>query len=435
MKNLLLLLIGLLAFSVTAEAQNAKSMSRKAKRLVTSYNFNPVENKGDLVEAAELIEQVLQDPEGMADWDNFRLKGEIYNILIEDEIKMKIMNPNYSLKNPDAAIQAFEALKTAYEMAPKTSHKKRVLKHLQENENHLNNVAAYAFQSQDFQDAYENFARTLEAYEMFKAAESESDSRLADPEIMKEQYLFTGYAAYFGDNQANAKKYFDFLEKSGTDQPFVYEALFNIYSGQEDYVEALNYLQKGRDMFPDDAGLLYAEINHYIKEEKLDQLIGKLEEAIELDPENISVYTTMGSVYDQLHTKAYETGDTASMKQLFDNAMKYFNKALDIDPNNFDATYSIGALYYNTAATYTQEIQKLADDFSAAGTRKYKELNVKMLDLFSKAKPYFEKAYEINDKDVSVLQALSEIHARQDDLEKATYYRNKLEEVKAEQGL
>ena len=250
---------------------------------------------------------------------------------------------------------------------------------------------------------------------------------------MSEQNLYTGYSAYYGDNKPEAEKYFKTLADNGTDQPFVYEALFNLYNDKNNETEAMKYLDMGRTKFADDTGLLYAEINYYIKKGKLNELIDKLKKAIELDPQNVSVYTTLGSVYDQLNTKAYESNDTIGQKENFGNALNYFNKALEIDPNNFDAIYSIGALYYNHAANYTKEINNYANDFSAAGTKKYNELKSKMLDLFNTAKPYFEKAYGINEKDLGVLQALSEISARQDKLDEAKIYRDKLAAAKAEQ--
>lgn len=46
--------------------------------------------------------------------------------------------------------------------------------------------------------------------------------------------------------------------------------------------DALKYLNAGRSRFPDDTGLLYAEINYYIKEGKLDVLIDKLKKLLKL---------------------------------------------------------------------------------------------------------------------------------------------------------
>ncbi|MBK7096767.1 MAG: hypothetical protein IPH57_17510 [Saprospiraceae bacterium] len=434
MKKLFFILLGVMLTIASVQAQDSKTMYKKAKKLLSNYYFNPLENAKDLAEASDLINQVLLDTASQSDWKIWHAKGQIFNEVIGNEVKMKILNPNYAIKNVGSAIEAYESLKKAMALADKPKFKEECLKLMVETENHLNNVAAYEFQDKNYQSAFENFSRTVEAYELFKANNQEKDSRLFDPKVRSEQKLYTGYSAFYGEKKENAAKYFKELADENTDQPFVYEALYTIYNEMQNPTDALKYLNAGRSRFPDDTGLLYAEINYYIKEGKLDVLIDKLKKAIEIDPKNVSVYTTLGSVYDQLNTKAFETGDTVQMKSNFDNALKYFNSALELDPNNFDAIYSIGALYYNSAANYTKEINKFANDFSTAGTKKYNELKAKMLELFGIAKPYFEKAYGINEKDLGVLQALSEIFARQDKLEEAKFYRTKLEEAKAEQG-
>ncbi|MGE5354993.1 MAG: tetratricopeptide repeat protein [Deltaproteobacteria bacterium] len=434
MKRLFFILLGIILAFGSINAQDAKSMYKKAKKLLSNYYFNPSENAKDLGEATALINQVLLDTASQSDWKVWQTKGQIFNEFIGNEVKMKILNPNYVLQNPGAGLEAFDALKKAMMIADKPKFKEECLKTMVETENHLNNVAAYEFQDKKYQSAYDNFSRTLEAYDLFKANNQEKDSRLADSKIRSEQKLYTGYSAFYGEKKENALKYFKDLADENTDQPFVYEALYTINAEMKNPTDAVKYLTLGRNKFPEDTGLLYAEINYYIKEGKLNELIEKLEKAIEIDPKNVSVYTTLGSVYDQLNTKAFESGDTVLMKSHFANALKYFNKALELEPNNFDAVYSIGALYYNSAANYTKEINKYANDFTSAGTKKYNDLRAKMLDLFSTAKPYFEKAYGIDEKDLGVLQALSEIYARQDKLEEAKFYKTKLEEAKAQQG-
>ena len=101
--------------------------------------------------------------------------------------------------------------------------------------------------------------------------------------------------------------------------------------------------------------------------------------------------------------------------------------AAEKDPTNFDAVYSQGALYYNKAATYTERINELANDFSAEGTKKYDALKAEMDALFEEALPFFLKAEEMNSKDLNTLIALREINARVNNMEKVTEYKNKID--------
>ena len=98
-----------------------------------------------------------------------------------------------------------------------------------------------------------------------------------------------------------------------------------------------------------------------------------MELAIEKEPDNVSIYTTLGSVYDQLHQKELTAGNEEQSTIYFDKAMEWYNKVLERDATNFDATYSVGALYYNKAATYVEALNDLAADLSVAGMKKYDE--------------------------------------------------------------
>ena len=432
MKKLLFILLGIvLSFNAINAQDSPKSMYKKAKKLLSNYYFNPAENANDLFEAGNLISEAVKDETIATDRKAWISKGKIFNELSNTDVKSKILDPKFKLKYPNAGIEAFEAFKIALGLSEKSRQKKEVLKLLIETENHLNNIAAYEFQDKEYGMAFENFSRTHEAYNLLKENEKGEDSRLNDPLLRKEQKLYTGYAAYYGDKKDKAEYFFKQLIDEDTDQPFVYEAMYNINLEKDNKEEALNYLNAGRTKFVDDTGLLFAEINYYIKEGQLDILTTKLEKAIELDSNNVTVYTTLGSVYDQLNTKSFEAGETEKGEEYKELAMKYFNKALQLDPSNFDATYSIGALYYNSAANYTKEINKYANDFSAAGTKEYDKLKATMLDEFGKALPYFEKSFNLNESDLGVLQALSEIYARQDRLDKAKEYREKLNAAKA----
>lgn len=198
----------------------------------------------------------------------------------------------------------------------------------------------------------------------------------------------------------------------------------NAESNQE---KALEFLAKGRELNPDDTGLLFAEINHYLKVGETDKLISNLETALEKEPDNVSIYTTIGSVYDQLHQS--ETDEVKSA-EYFEKARGYFDQVLERQPDNFDAQYSIGALYYNKAAKYVDVLNDLAADLSASGTKKYDETKVKMDELFEKALPFFLKAEQVNANDGNTIIALKEIYARMNNLEKSNEYKAKMDNLK-----
>ena len=107
-----------------------------------------------------------------------------------------------------------------------------------------------------------------------------------------------------------------------------------------------------------------------------------------MEPGNVSIYTTLGQVYDKIYQDQVAT-DPVAADSMFDKSLYYYQQALTKDASNFDAVYSIGALWYNKAASYSTQLNELANDLSPAGNKKYDAVKMKMDEAFSKAMPYF----------------------------------------------
>lgn len=424
MKKLLIAFMSLFLIAGTMTAQDSpEKMLKNASKSLSKYNQNPLENNDKLTEALDLVKTAFESDETKADPNAWNTKGKIFNELASAESKSMLLNPAYEVKHIDAAMIAYDAFNKAMELQSKSSHVKDALNGINETESHLANAAAYTYNKKDYAGSFKNYKATLAAHDVLKA--NDKKSILDDEALLSEYKFYTAVTGYYGDMKADAKPYFMDLYKTQYDHPLVYEGLYNISSA--DGGDGLQYLEKGREMYPDDTGLLFAEINHYLKSGELTVLIDKLKVAIEREPNNTTVYTTLGNVYDQLYQSEDKAGNTEKSKEYFDLAYDYYNQALGIDSSNYDATYSIGALYYNKAASYTGAINELANDFSAAGTKKYDELKTEMTAQFEKAKPYFIKAETLNPKDGNPLIALKEIYARANDFEKVKEYKAKLE--------
>jgi len=334
-----------------------------------------------------------------------------------------LLNPEAQIGEPLAAYKAYEAFMKAGEIATKKGDIKKAISGIEAAETGLNNYAVELYRAKDYEGAFKNFNASLKANEYLKA--NDKDSRLDDPILMNDQLLFTGVTAYYSKNYDDAKVLYTKLAETGTDEPSVYEGLYDLYK-DDDNAKAIEYLSAGREKFPDHSGLLFAEINNYLQKGELDILIEKLELAHQKEPENMSVLNTLGNVYDKLHVKATKDGDKEKEEQYFNDALKYYNQVLGADGTNFDATYSAGALYYNRAANLAPAINELGNDFSKEGMKKYDMMKKQMDDYFGMALPFFEKAESIDAADKNTLIALKEIFARQNKLDLVDQYSAKL---------
>jgi len=323
-----------------------------------------------------------------------------------------------------AGVNAYEAYAKALELATKGGDTKAALKGIAAVEGNLNNTGIAMYNEKNYETGFKNFKTGVDAYKLLKA--NEKESRLDDPAVYKDHVFFTGVNAYLTEDKKRSMPYFMELYENGTEEALVYEALYKM-TAETDKEKAVQYLTKGREMFPDDTGMLFTEINHYLTEGKLDILIEKLDAAAKQEPDNMSVLVTRGKVYDELHTKARASGDEAKATEYFNKALADYNGVLAKDAENFDATYSIGALYYNKAAGMAEVINELANDYSKDGTAKYNKAKADMDAIFGEALPFFVAADKINGNDMNTLIALKEIYARQSNFEKSNEYKAKIE--------
>ncbi len=431
MKKILIAAFSLLFVVGSIQAQEYKKILKKASKTLGKYNLNPGENADKLAEAIALINQAFESEEAQNSPKALVTKGKIYTEIAAAEIREKLLStdPEAKLATPDASTIALSAFTKAMNMDPGKGEVKDALRGLKELEGHLNNTGAIAYESKDFTGAFANFDGSLKARDLLLA--NKKKSRLDEQEGMLDSQIFTAaMTGYYAKEYENCLPYLESIYAKGSDEAAVYDALYNIKS-QQKAENALEYLEEGRKRFPDDTGLLFSEINHYLQAGKLEELTTKLKTAIEKEPDNTSVYVTLGNVYDQLSTKELEAGNTAKANEYFDLAKDYFTQTLEKDPSNFDAQYSLGAQYYNKAASMTETLNKLSDDYTPAGTKKYNAAKAEMDGLFEKALPYFLKAEAAADAkgtpDRNTLIALKEIYARKNDLEKSAAYKAKID--------
>lgn len=425
MNKILVVALTIFTMASTAFAQDAKKALKSASKELAQYYQDPVGNAAKLDQALESVNKAFEDETVKADPESWLVKGDIYNSIGNAESNMMILNKDYQPKTPEAGLKAAEAYKKALSMAVKKNHTKDAIKGLQDTEGNLSNAGISSFTMKEYLKAFENFNTYLEVYNLLKT--NKAKSRLDEDTLRQDIQYYNILSGYYGKaDEAVLLPLLMDMYKSGTDKSLVYEAIFNL-NVKNDEAGSLTILEEGRKKFPDETGLLFAEINYYLGKGKLDVLVDKLKAAIAKEPSNVSVYTTLGNVYDQLVTKERTAGNTAKAQEYFDAAFDYYNQAIKIDPKNYDATYSLGALYYNKAAGLTTELNKLANDYSKEGTKKYNALKAEMEGIFEQALPYFTKAETLDPKDANTMIALKEIYARKGQLDKSAEYKAKLE--------
>lgn len=451
MKKLMFSLLAVMVVFASTQAQEDPARAlKKAGTSFKTYQLDPAANTAKLQEAVDMINIATAADVTAGLGDTWQTCGDIYNEIANKVVSVRQFGVGSLDDLPKAdnpALTAYKAYEKALSLADKKFQTKDALKGIRAVQNNLNNMGIYTYEEGNFANAYENFNGVLKAHDLLKAGGEVS--MLETDEAINDQLYITGLAALNAEKIDMATPLFMRLKENGADKPAIYEALYKIEAADalapdSDLTEAQKVasfekayanLEAGRSQFPDDVSLLFAEINHFLRVNKLDQLIEKLKSAIAKEPENISLYTTMGNVYDNLYQREAKEGTEEKAQEYFNESLSYYSKALEKDPNFTDATYSIGALYFNKAANMTQELQKLADDFSKAGQAKYEALQAKVKGEFETALPYFIEVEKKNPNDANTLIALKEIYARKSDYTMSNEFKSRMEKLQAGETL
>lgn len=441
MKKLVTVFTLLIASNIFA--QEAEKDVKSADKKLGRYYLDTKANANNIWEAKALIDMASSKAEIAQMHKTWITKGKIYNAIAATQndtlIISQTMNKNSKLTYPLSAADAYDALVKAFDLATKSFEKKDALDAIQETSQYLNNFGYYLFKNKEFKGAYKNFNTVVLAEQLLKKNERKSIFN-NDKDINNQIYIATLAAINTGDpeykkmvlpymEELTAKNYDDDNGAGAS----LYEGLFDYYMDKDD-VKAAKFLTDGRAKFPSATGLLYQEINYFLKKGKLNELIDKLKFALSKEPDNVSLYTTLGNVYDNLCQEDWKAGNMSKGDEYYAEGLKYYGLAIEkanaTNQPNQSALYSIGALYYNKAAQISKEVNKLNNDYTKEGTKKYEAKKAEMESYFDKAMPYFEQAEKLDPKDKGTIIALKEIYAKKGNIAKATEYKAKLEAIK-----
>ena len=376
------------------------------KHNVTSAAITFKQYKGDntekLEEAKKFIDLAYNTESTSNDPKMWNYRAPIY---------LKIAQKQTEL-DKDAVLKATEA----YLKCLQTDHKGRVVvRKWTAKEDLLSGLVQCAYKL--FNQAIEEYnigqyKRAIKLYvAIFDIIPHDEQDQLKRGNITKETIL---YNSFFASNKMKdnkkSKELLQQLIDINFNEPAIYLHMSNIYVAEDNMDKALEYLSLGRDMFEEDQSLINSEINLYIQLNRTAELIGKLGEAIELDPENDLLYFNRGTIYDQ--------EGNISM------AEKDYLLAIELNPSSFGANYNLGALYFNYGV-------KLKDEAgNTSNNTKYTALKKQADNNFAKALPYMEEAFNFNKEDKNTIISLKQLYALKGDYDKSNEMKKLLAELK-----
>jgi len=186
-------------------------------------------------------------------------------------------------------------------------------------------------------------------------------------------------------------------------------ALIYIDQGKND--KAIAAMDAAKLANPDDISLLQSEADMYYKLGDKEKYKALMEAIVEKDPNNPTIYYNLG-------VTSYEIGDIEA-------AIKYYNKALELNPKLTEARLNIAAAILSGETAIVEQMNGLG--LSKADAKKYDELAEQRKGLYRKALPYLEKVMEDNPENIEAIRTAMNIYYQLGEAEKAAALQEKLD--------
>ncbi len=354
MKRLMILMAVLLTVNV---------MMAQKKDRTDAFMYN---RNGEYVKAMQSIEKCVnhQQFSGMKTKD--QAQAWLYRAMIYLNIHQ---DPELAATASDALEKAYESLTNCVNVDPSFA---------KDNQQDVYPRIA-AIRNMYYQEGADNYNNAK--FDLAAAAfkKSYDISLLSQPDTACLNYAAN--ASLKSQNYEQALTYFtEMKDNLHVDNVDIYKNLAATYNGLGNQEKAFEMINQGLEKFPGDASMIIEKVNVYLKQGKGQEAISDLIKLNELDPNNASILFILGTIY----------GDESS--EIFDSskAIDYYTRALQVNPDYYDATYNLGALYI----TMSNKLKTQANELPLDKVKEYNDLVKQAEDVLREGLPYIRKAYE-----------------------------------------
>ncbi len=244
-------------------------------------------------------------------------------------------------------------------------------------------------------------------------------------------YSIDYFAAYcaqsIGENEKAKKYYKNSIIFDGTnDNARLHGSVlaYYYYAGllidEKNYSDAGKVLIRGLDLYPDNKELPTLAIELTKKNaDNAEDMVKILEKIIQIQPNNLSVYSNLATNYSKLCDKMNDKGYSSGASEYRDKAAETYKKLTTLTTDKkFLFTYN-----YNAAILYYKPASKLYKENQVLNEAAYSEL-------FKKALPFFEEAYKYDSNNKSLVEILVSIYQILKDTEHGVKMENILKNMK-----
>ena len=356
-------------------------------------NALELRNTGKLDKALTTIEETIDannpKAESSINWPRtWEVRGEIYQAIFQSK------DENIKKLSADPLTVAYDSYFKVLELDAKKSFSKSIKIKFTLLIGDLANQAFTAFNDEDYEKALKSFEQILniEQNPVYKAD---------DPIVVDTVIIYNAALSAF--NTKNYDKAIEYYKKAAFykyNGAKTYEMLSICYLNKKDTVGAIEILKEGLKENPTSSTILVQLIDIYEKSHKVEDALKYLDLAISKEPGNESFYLFRGILFERL--------------QNTDEAIKCYEKAIELKQDYMEAFFNLGIIFYNRGVKQID----VANLVPSNQPEKYDAEKDKADLEFRKALPYLEKALAINGTDKMTLESLKNVYYRLQMLDK-----------------
>jgi len=342
------------------------------------------EAKAALKLAKENIEPTITHEKTMNDPKTWLYRGIIYY----NDARLPIDLDTLGKINMESAMTSFESLKKAKEIDAKKRYETDIDLYLQNLYNLFFSQGATSFNNKDHALAKSELKYAF----LVQQLKGTFDTTAA---------FYVGLVSFMDKDADNTIDYMKKCDEVSFKDPRIYIYWNRALKMKGDTTAAIQVIQKARVKYPEELQILLEEAQIYLEKGENEKLKTSLLQAVKKDSNNANLWFLLGKTYDD---------DGEKVK-----AEEYYTKAIEANPDFFEAYYNIGAIYNNKAS----ELMKEANDLPLEESAKYDKLILEANGYLEKAVPWLEKALKIKPDDTYTLHALKEAYTKLKQYDKA----------------
>jgi len=183
-------------------------------------------------------------------------------------------------------------------------------------------------------------------------------------------------------------------EKLESKRGEIYKNIALIYVQKGKLDEAKSAVAEARKANPEDNSLLLTEADLYLKANDTTTYTKLVNEALAKDPNNIDL--------------VYNLGVMSANAEKFEDAERYYKKALQLDPNYFNANLNLAELKLRADEKFVTEMNKLGT--SEKDNKRYAVIKIEREKNFQSILPFLEKAVELQSNNEAAKKTLMSVY-------------------------